>query len=126
MAELAPDVVCEFPTAPGAGPRSATGIDANRTLYGTLRPMWATFTLTRTAVHPVGDDPHRVLAEFVSDGTLLDGTAYRNTYLAVGTIHNGKITHWQEFSDPAPLDRGVKVLQAVAAADAATSTPLSH
>ena len=55
--ELAPDVICASPTAPG-GPQEIRGWDTNRTFYSTaIRPMWSTFTLTRSAVHVLADDP---------------------------------------------------------------------
>jgi ketosteroid isomerase-like protein len=109
---LADDVVCSFPTAPG-GPQEIRGRDTNRAFYTTtIRPMIPTFSLTRVAVHPLADDPERVVAEFASEGSLVDGVPYRNTYLALVTVRDGKIARYQEFSDPAPLQRGVTALQA--------------
>jgi len=112
FAELADDVVCSFPTAPG-GPQEIRGRDTNRAFYTTtIRPMIPTFSLTRIAVHPLADDPERVVAEFASEGSLVDGGPYRNTYLALVTVCDGKIAFYQEFSDPAPIERGVAALRA--------------
>jgi ketosteroid isomerase-like protein len=62
FAELADDVVCAFPTAPG-GPQEIRGRDTNRAFYTTtIRPMIPTFSLTRIAVHPLADDLERVVA----------------------------------------------------------------
>jgi ketosteroid isomerase-like protein len=111
FAELAPDVVCAFPTAPG-GPQEIRGLDTNRAFYTAIRPVWSSFALTRIVVHALADDPERIVAEFASDGTLVDGSPYRNSYLALGTVRDGLIQHWTEFSDPAPLQRGLGALQA--------------
>jgi ketosteroid isomerase-like protein len=111
FAELAPDVLCAFPTAPG-GPQEIRGRDTNRAFYSAIRPMWPTFSLTQIAVHALADDPERVVAEFASDGSLVDGSPYENRYLALGTVRDGQIWRWTEFSDPAPLQRGLAVLQA--------------
>jgi ketosteroid isomerase-like protein len=62
-------------------------------------------------VHPLGDDPEQAVAEFASEGTLLNGSPYRNTYLALSVVRDGKIRYWQEFSDPAPPQRGLTVMQ---------------
>jgi ketosteroid isomerase-like protein len=111
FAELAPDVVCAFPTAPG-GPQEIRGQDTNRSFYSAIRPMWSTFSLTHLAVHALADDPERVVAEFASEGSLVDGSPYQNRYLALGTVRDGLIQHWTEFSDPAPLQRGLAALHA--------------
>lgn len=110
--EIAPDVTCTFPTAPERGPREIRGRDTNRAFFSALRPIWVTFSLTRIDVHPLADDSARIVAEFASDGSLVDGSPYQNTYLALGRVRNGKIQEWQEFSDPAPLLRGLAALQA--------------
>lgn len=112
FAENASDIVCVFPTAPG-GPQEIVGWETNRTFYSTfIRPMTPTFSLTRIAVHPLGDDAERVVAEFESEATLVDGSPYRNRYLCLATVRDGKIQHWTEFSDPAPIERGLAVLRA--------------
>jgi ketosteroid isomerase-like protein len=112
FAELAQDVICAFPTAPG-GPQEIRGRDTNRAFYTTSRPMWSTFSLTQIAVHVLADDPERVVAEFASDGSLVDGSPYQNRYLALGTVRDGMIERWTEFSDPAPLQRGLAALQVI-------------
>ena len=111
FAELAPDVLCAFPTAPG-GPQEIRGWDTNRAFYTAIRPMWSSFALTRIAVHALADDPERIVAEFASDGSLVDGSPYCNSYLALGTVRDGMIQQWTEFSDPAPLQRGLAALHA--------------
>jgi len=112
FAALADDVVCSFPTAPGDGPKEIQGKENNRAFFtSVIRPMWSAFRLTRIAVHPLADDPERVVAEFASEGSLVDGSPYRNTYLALMTVRDGTILSYQEFSDPAPIVRGIAALQ---------------
>jgi ketosteroid isomerase-like protein len=112
FAEQAPDVVCSFPTAPG-GPQEIRGWDTNRFFYSTyIRPMTPTFAITRMDVHALADDPERVVAEYASDGTMVDGSRYQNRYLALGTVRNGKIQEWTEYLDPAPFERAQTALQA--------------
>lgn len=121
FAELADDVVCAFPTAPG-GPQEIRGRDTNRAFYTTtIRPLLPTFSLTRIAVHPLSDDPERVVAEFDSEGSLVDGSPYRNTYLALVAVRDGRITSYQEFSDPGPIERGIAALQATGQASKSVS-----
>lgn len=111
VAENAPDIVCVFPTAPG-GPQELVGWDTNRAFYSTyIRPMTSTFALTRKAVHPRADDLERVVAESASDGTMVDGNPYQNRYLCLATVRDGKIQHWTEFADPAPIERAPASVQ---------------
>jgi uncharacterized protein len=110
FAEIGPDAVWSFPTAPPGAPREVSGKETNRQFFDSLRPMWATYDLTFSEVHPLADDPERVVAHYASDGRLIDGTVYRNTYLSLVTVRDGKIVHWIEFCDPGPLADGVKTL----------------
>jgi ketosteroid isomerase-like protein len=112
FAELAPDVVCTFPTAPG-GPQEIRGWETNRAFYATvIRPMTPTFTITRMEVHAFADDPTQVVVEYASEGTIVDGHPYQNRYLALGTVRDGLIQHWTEYSDPAPIERAFAAVQA--------------
>ncbi len=112
FAEQAPDIVCAFPTAPG-GPQEIRGWDTNRTFYSTvIRPMTPTFTITRMELHTFADDPERIVVEYASDGSLVDGSPYQNRYLALGAVRDGLIHRWTEYSDPAPIERALAAVQA--------------
>ena len=112
FAEQAPDVVCVFPTAPG-GPQEIRGWDTNRAFYATvIRPMTPTFSITRMELHAFADDPTRVVGEYASDGSLVDGSPYQNRYLALGAVRDGLIQRWTEYSDPAPIERALAAVQA--------------
>lgn len=114
FAELAPDVVCAFPTAP-VGPQEIAGRETNRAFYSTvIRPMTPTFAITRMESHAFDDDPTRVVVEYASEGTMVDGSPYQNRYLALGTVRDGLIRRWTEYSDPAPIARALAAVQAAA------------
>jgi ketosteroid isomerase-like protein len=121
FAEIALDVVWSFPAGPIGCPPEVKGKATNRAFFESMRPMWATFDLTFTEVHPLADDPERVVASYASTGTLIDGSDYRNRYLSLVTVRGGAIVAWTEFCDPEPLARGAAVLQASAAIAASRS-----
>ncbi len=108
--EIGRDAVWLFPTAPAGAPRTVSGKETNRQFFDSIRPMWATFDLTFTDVHALAGDDSRVVAHYASEGTLIDGSHYANSYLSLVTVEDGKIVRWIEFCDPAPLERGVAVL----------------
>jgi len=63
-------------------------------------------------LHAFADDPTRVVGEYASDGSLVDGSPYQNRYLALGAVHDGLIQRWIEYSDPAPIERALAAVQA--------------
>lgn len=116
FADMALDVTLVFPAAPD-GPREVTGLETIRTFFTTAtRPLTPTFALTRIEVHPLADDPERVVAEFDAEGTMVDGTPYQNSYLALVTVRDGTIRRWVEYFDPAPIERALAAMQAMQAA----------
>ncbi len=82
----------------------------NRNFFESLLPIWTRFSLPHREVHALADDPERVVAYYASDASLVDGGEYKNTYLSLVTVRDGKIVHWIEFSDPEPLERGVATM----------------
>lgn len=112
FAEMAPDLTIVFPAAPG-GPREVTGRETVREFFTTVtQHLTPTFALTNIAVHPLADDPQRVVAEFAAEGAMVDGQPYANSYLALVTVRDGKIQRWIEFFNPAPVERALAALQA--------------
>jgi len=118
--EIGEDAVWSFPAAPAGAPREMAGKRNNRDFFESLLPMWKTFGLPHREVHPLEDDPERVVAYYASKASLVDGTAYENTYLSLVTVRGGKIVHWIEFCDPEPLERGVAAMLQSSEADATT------
>ncbi len=108
--EIGRNAVWVFPAAPSGAPREVAGKEINRQFFESLRPMWAAFDLTFTDVRALVGDDSRVVAHYASEGTLIDGSRYANSYLSLVTVEDGKIVRWIEFCDPAPLERGVTVL----------------
>ena len=109
--EIGTDALWSFPTAPPGAPRELRGKATNRSFFESIRPMWVSFGLPHREVHVLSDDPERVVAHYSSTGSLLDGSPYGNRYLSLVTVRAGKIRHWIEFCDPAPLVRGVATLR---------------
>ena len=112
FAEIAPDATWAFPSAPAGAPPGVTGKTNNRAFFEALRPAWTAFRLTRREVRPLAGDPERVIAHYASEGTLIDGSPYSNTYLSLVRVRNAQIVHWTEFCDPAPLAQAVAALSA--------------
>jgi ketosteroid isomerase-like protein len=111
FAVIDPDAVWEFPAAPEGAPRRVQGWQQNRKFFEMLKPMWADFALTRWEVHSVAGEPSLAVAHYASHGTLLDGSPYDNSYLSLVTVRSGRIVQWIEFCDPAPLVKGIAVMQ---------------
>lgn len=86
------------------------GKQNNRNFFESLLPMWKRFRLRHREVHGLDDDPERVVAYSASDASLVDGSEYKNTYLSLVRVRDGKIVHWIEFSDPGPLERGLATM----------------
>lgn len=110
FAEIGDDAVWSFPAAPAGAPREMAGKQNNREFFESLLPMWKTFSLPHREVHALEDDAERVVASYASKASLVDGSEYRNTYLSLVTVRDGKIVHWIEFCDPGPLERGVATM----------------
>jgi hypothetical protein len=110
-AVISDDFTLELPTAPEGLPRLVTSKASFQEVVTAVTAMWIEFELTRWAAHPIG--PERVVAEYASRGRNLDGSEYRNTYLAMATVRNGEITRWQEFFDPAPVVRAAAIARAI-------------
>jgi len=75
--------------------------------------MTPTFTITRMELHAFADDPARIVVEYASDGSLVDGSPYQNRYLSLATVRDGLIQRWTEYSDPAPIERAFAAVRAV-------------
>jgi ketosteroid isomerase-like protein len=65
-------------------------------------------------IHSLTAEDDRVVAEFRSEGTLLNGDAYRNDYLFLFRIRDGRIAYVGEYFNPDVVRE--KIAPAVAAA----------
>jgi ketosteroid isomerase-like protein len=99
LAELAEDVVMEFPVAPGDIPRRFEGKTA---FAGMVRPMTGHFAPGSAgklnALRAEADD-ERAVAEYTFEGHTADGRPYTNTYVNLLRVRNGKIVESKEFFD---------------------------
>ncbi|HEY1973194.1 MAG TPA: hypothetical protein VGH89_34950, partial [Pseudonocardia sp.] len=68
--------------------------------------------LTRLEVHPLADDPSRLMAEYALEGTNLDDGTYRNEYVTVITFDGDKVRRFVEYFDPAPITQALDALRA--------------
>ncbi len=112
FAEIAPDAMWAFPTAPTGAPAEVTGKTNNRAFIEAPRPESTAIRNTHRHERPRARHHDRVIAHYASEGTLIDGSPYANTYLCLVRVRNGKIVHWTEFCDPAPLAQAVAPLGA--------------
>lgn len=106
------DFVMEMPAAPRGAQRVITGRDDIATLVGHVTTTWKQVRLLGIDVHPLADDPSRVLAEYSLEGTNLDDSTYRNTYVTVITFDGDKISRFVEYFDPAPIVAALEALRA--------------
>lgn len=112
LREVTEEFVVEMPAAPRGAQRTITGRDELATLLGHVTTTWKRVRLLRVAVHPLADDPDRVLAEYALEGVNLDDTTYRNEYTTVITFRDGKVARFVEYFDPAPITQALDALRA--------------
>jgi uncharacterized protein len=97
---LAKDVVFDYIiTIPGY-PRHVEGRDAVVELYRTYGALLVLDSCSDLVVHHDTKNGVVVL-EYASAGrAVADGTPYRNRYISVLTIRDGKISYWRDYLDP--------------------------
>jgi ketosteroid isomerase-like protein len=95
---VADDFVLELPFRGDGGPRRLEG-DAARRFVRAMPKLFATLPFRDVVVHgalPTGP----VVAEYASDGTTHSGRPYRNAYIALFWVSDGRIATWREYFDP--------------------------
>jgi ketosteroid isomerase-like protein len=112
LRETTDDFAMEMPAAPPGAQRLITGAEEIATLVGHVTTTWKGVRLLRLAVHPLADDPDRLLAEYALEGTNLDDSTYHNEYVTVITFRGTKISRFVEYFDPAPIVRALDALRA--------------
>lgn len=115
LAETADDIVVRLPAAPPGLPREAVGKAAFREFLSGVGLLWTSWSMPHRAVHPLADDPGRAVVEYTSDSTNSDGSPYRNTYLSMARVRDGRLAEFTEFFDPEQVARAVAALRATAA-----------
>jgi ketosteroid isomerase-like protein len=112
LREVTDDFAIEMPAAPRGAQRLITGRDEIATLIGHVTTTWKGVRLLHIEVHPLADDPNRVLAEYALEGTNLDDSTYHNDYTTVITFTGGKVSRFVEYFDPAPITQALDALRA--------------
>jgi len=96
---LAPDVRLEWPYHPSGEPVVIDGADA---LIAATRVVEVFQRLDIRVINAV-EEPSagRTIIEARSEGTYANGRpSYKNHYVFMLTVQNGKITEWREFYNP--------------------------
>jgi ketosteroid isomerase-like protein len=100
------DGVLEFPFAP---PELAPMV--NRELRGaeaivewarSVRPLGADVNFAVSSIRPLLEEDV-LLVEMSEESRFEHGTTLEAALVAIVTLRNGKLLHWREFSDPAPM-----------------------
>jgi ketosteroid isomerase-like protein len=102
LREVTDDFAMEMPAAPRGAKRLITGRSEIATLIGHVTTTWKGVRLTRLEVHPLADDPTRLMAEYALEGTNLDDGTYRNEYVTVITFDGDKVRRFVEYFDRSP------------------------
>jgi len=97
---LADDVAFDFVITVPDYPRHVVGRD---NLIELFRGYGSTFFLDRCydlRVHR-SDPTSTVVLEYASEGRVVaTGHSYRNRYISVVTVKDGKVSHWRDYLDP--------------------------
>ncbi len=98
------DLVFELPYAPPGIPTRTEGRETwERNTLGMFR-MFERFESTVDTVY-AGADPDVVIAEYHSDAVVKhNGNPYKNRYIGVFRLRDGRICLWKEFHDPRATD----------------------
>jgi uncharacterized protein len=109
---MADDVRLVLPTAPAGVERELVGKEAFTAFLHQVKLVWKEFRLARCDVHALAGSHTKVLAEYTSEAANVDGTPYRNNYVTLVDVVDGKIAVFQEYFDPAPLANAMSILAA--------------
>lgn len=112
LAQVSDDFVLTINTAPRGVPRTITGKAELAGLVGNIVRTWTECAVPRIETHAYADDPDRGIAEYDVVATNLDGSEYRNTYVALGTVQDELITTFREYYDPRPMVQAIDALRA--------------
>jgi ketosteroid isomerase-like protein len=72
-------------------------------LRETLR-QFDTWHIWMTNGYRIVDDPQTVITEWQSEGHLKSGEIYRNFYMGIQRVENGKVVFWREYANPNPMN----------------------
>jgi ketosteroid isomerase-like protein len=108
---LAENIVFEMPFAlPGLPDRvegKGTVVEFLEQFLGKERGLFTGWDLHNIRIHP-GADPDLFFAELDGQGVVAQsGYQYRQKYIILFRVSNGRISHWREYLNPIPLREAI-------------------
>lgn len=115
---LADDIVFEMPflNLPGLPNRvegKGTVVEFLEQFLGKEHGMFTGWDLHNIRIYP-GGEPDLVFAELDGQGVVVkSGYQYRQKYIILFRISDGRISHWREYNNPIPLQAAIASVQTV-------------
>ena len=113
---LAEDIVFEMPflNLPGLPNRvegKGTVVEFLEQFLGKEGGMFTGWDLHNIRIYP-GGDPDLVFAELDGQGVVVkSGYQYRQKYIILFRVSDGRISHWREYNNPIPLQEAIASMQ---------------
>ncbi|MDT5120876.1 MAG: uncharacterized protein QOC96_358 [Acidobacteriota bacterium] len=113
---LAEDIVFEMPflSLPGLPNRvegKATVVEFLEQFLGKEHGMFTGWDLHNIRIYP-GGEPDLVFAELDGQGVVVkSGYQYRQKYIILFRVSDGRISHWREYNNPIPLQAAIASTQ---------------
>jgi hypothetical protein len=113
---LADDIVFEMPflNLPGLPNRvegKGTVVEFLEQFLGKEHGMFTGWDLHNIRIYP-GGEPDLVFAELDGQGVVVkSGYQYRQKYIILFRVSDGRISHWREYNNPIPLQEAIASTQ---------------
>ena len=112
---LAENIVFEMPFAlPGLPDRvegKGTVVEFLEQFLGKERGMFTDWNIHNIRIYP-GGDPDLSFAELDGQGVVAQsGYHYRQKYIILFRVSDGRISHWREYLNPIPLQEAIASIQ---------------
>ena len=112
---LAENIVFEMPFAlPGLPDRvegKGTVVEFLEQFLGKEHGLFTGWDLHNIRIYP-GGDPDLVFAELAGQGVVAQsGYKYRQKYIILFRVSDGRISHWREYLNPIPLQEAIASMQ---------------
>lgn len=113
---LAEDIVFEMPflNLPGLPNRvegKGTVVEFLEQFLGKEHGMFTGWDLHNIRIYP-GGEPDLVFAELDGQGVVVkSGYQYRQKYIILFRVSDGRISHWREYNNPIPLQEAIASMQ---------------
>jgi uncharacterized protein len=126
---LAENIAFEMPFAlPGLPDRvegKATVVEFLEQFLGKERSMFTGWDLHNIRIYP-GGDPDLFFAELDGQGVVVkSGYQYRQKYIILFRVSDGRISHWREYLNPIPLQEARSLERSTGRSATLTDTKVS-